>query len=201
MSEYDRWQTRFSAEHYVFGEAPNAFLKASAGMIPPGGRVLSVADGEGRNGVWLAEQGHSVLAQDFSPVAQGKAQALADKRGVSLEFELSDITARTWTTGHYDAVVGIFFQFLGPEERAKVFEGIRRTLRPGGVLLIEGYRPKQLDYGTGGPKVLENLYTAELLEEAFGDFSEWKITCHDAEMDEGPGHSGRSALVDFVGIK
>lgn len=198
MSEFERWEGRFAAEHYVFGTEPNAFLSRTAGRIPPGAKVLCIADGEGRNGVWLAEQGFDVTAQDFSPAAQAKSRRLAAERGVSLTWELSDILARDWEPDAYDVVVGIFFQFVGPAERAAVFDGIARTVRPGGLVLIEGYAPKQLDYGTGGPKRIENLYTEDLLREAFAAFTEVGVTAYDAEINEGPGHSGMSALVDLV---
>lgn len=201
MSDFDRWESRFAAEHYVFGTEPNAFLARAASRIPPGSRVLSLADGEGRNGVWLAEQGHNVLAQDFSPAAQAKARRLAAERGVALEWELSDITEREWITEAFDAVVGIFFQFLSPGERAAVFDGIALTVRPGGLVLIEGYGPGQLDYCTGGPKSPENLYTEALLREAFADFSSLETAAYDAAIEEGPGHSGMSALVDLIAQK
>lgn len=198
MSELERWESRFAAEHYVFGTEPNAFLRAQSALIAPGARVLSIADGEGRNGVWLAEQGFDVTAQDFSPRAQQKARALAVQRGVSLRFEMSDLTARVWEDAEYDAVVGIFFQFLGPQARADVFRGMARALRKGGLLLIEGYGLRQLEFGTGGPKVLENLYTEALLREAFADFTDVRTWSHETAIDEGPGHSGMSALVDLV---
>lgn len=198
MSDLARWESRFAAEHYVFGTAPNAFLARNAARIAPDARVLSLADGEGRNGVWLAEQGFRVTAQDFSPMGQAKARALAADRGAALEWELSDIRTRGWAPDAFDAVVGIFFQFLSPPERSAVFEGIGKTVRPGGLVLIEGYGPKQLDYGTGGPKALQNLYTEELLRAAFADFSDVQVTAYDAEISEGPGHSGMSALVDLV---
>ena len=198
MSDLDRWESRFAVDHYVFGVEPNAFLVRNAHRIRPGGRVLSIADGEGRNGVWLASRGLDVVAQDFSPTAQSKARRLAEARGQTLTFEQSDLLNRDWTPEAFDAVVGIFFQFLSPRERDAVFAGIARTVRPGGVVLIEGYGPKQLDYGTGGPKTLEDLYTEEMLRHAFADFAEVEVRAYDEPIDEGPGHSGMSALVDLV---
>lgn len=198
MSDFDRWQSRFAATDYVFGTKPNAFLKAEAHRLKPGMKVLCIADGEARNGVFLAEQGMQVTSQDFSPNAQTKARALAEKRGVTLNFVLADITEYDWPDGTYDAVVGIFFQFLAPDARDDVFRGIRRAVRPGGLILIEGYTPNQLDYGTGGPKQRENLYTEALLQEAFGDLNAREIRAYDSEVQEGAGHSGMSALVDLV---
>jgi 2-polyprenyl-3-methyl-5-hydroxy-6-metoxy-1,4-benzoquinol methylase len=93
MSELQRWETRFSPPGYVFGKEPNAFLKSQAHRFRPGQTALAVADGEGRNGVWLAEQGLDVLAVDFSTTALAKAHALAQERGVRLRTEVADLTA------------------------------------------------------------------------------------------------------------
>ena len=201
MSEFDRWEGRFAAEEYVFGTAANHFLSQQAKHLVPGAKVISIADGEGRNGVWLAEQGLQVTAQDFSPTAQNKARKLAQTRGVDLTFELSDLTKRRWEPDTYDVVVGIFFQFLSPVDRATAFRGICDTLKPGGLLLIEGYGPKQLEYGTGGPKILENLYTEDMLREAFDVFTDLSVIAYDEEVSEGAGHHGLSALVDVIGRK
>jgi len=201
MSEFDRWEGRFAAEEYVFGTAANHFLSQQAKHLVAGAKAISIADGEGRNGVWLAEQGLQVTAQDFSPTAQNKARKLAQTRGVDLTFELSDLTKRRWEPDTYDVVVGIFFQFLSPVDRATVFRGICDTLKPGGLLLIEGYGPKQLEYGTGGPKILENLYTEDMLREAFDVFTDLSVIAYDEEVSEGAGHHGLSALVDVIGRK
>ena len=101
MAELERWETRFSPPGYVFGKEPNAFLKAQAHRLRPGQTALSVADGEGRNGVWLAEQGLDVLAIDFSPIALAKARALAQERGVALRTEVADVTTWRWPEAAY----------------------------------------------------------------------------------------------------
>lgn len=202
MSELERWEGRFSAPGYLFGTEPNAFLARQADKLKPGMTVLSVADGDGRNGVWLAQQGLDVHTVDFSPIALAKAEALAAERGVTIRTEQADLLAGwDWPAEAYDVIVGIFFQFAPPPQRASIFNGIRQALKPGGLLLIEGYGPKQLEYGTGGPKKLDQLYTKELLQEFFGDFKELAIEEYDAEVDEGEGHVGMSALVDLVGRK
>lgn len=201
MEEFQRWEARFAGEDYVFGTEPNGFLASCRGLLPAKGRALAIADGEGRNGVFLAGCGLEVLSVDFSPTAQGKARALAARRGVTLETLTANILAWDWPEAGFDVVAAIFFQFAGPEERAEIFAGIRRALRPGGLLILEGYRPEQLAYGTGGPKRLENLYTRALLEEAFGDFDGVVITEHDSVVEEGQGHKGLSALIDLVGRK
>ena len=201
MSDLERWESRFSQEGYLFGTAPNAFLKAQAHHLRPGLDVLSVADGDGRNGVWLAEQGLNVHSVDFSPTAIKKAEALAMARDVAIRAERADLFTWAWPAAAYDVVVAIFFQFAPPAERKRMFESMKQALRAGGLLLLEGYGPKQLEYGTGGPKQLDYLYTRALLEEAFGDFSSIEIDEYETELDEGARHKGMSALIDFIGRK
>lgn len=197
----DLWNNRFAGETYVFGEEPNAFLARQQARLPRSGRALAVADGEGRNGVWLAQQGLSVHSIDGSSVAQDKAGRLATARGVALELELADLSDWSWPEATYDVVAAIFIQFAGRELRAAMFDGMKRCLKPGGLLLIEGYRPEQIAYGTGGPRVVENLYTEAMLAEAFAEFEILELAAYDAEIQEGPGHSGMSALVDLVARK
>ena len=201
MSEFERWEARFSGPEYHFGTEPNAFLKSKAHLLKRGQKALSIADGEGRNGVFLAEQGLDVLTMDFSPKALAKAQALAKTRGVTIRTELADLDTWTWPVEEFDVAAAIFFQFCAPPLRARVFASIKRALKPGGLLLMEGYTPKQRQYKTGGPSEVENLYTRALLEESFSDFSKIEIAEYDAEIHEGPGHGGMSALIDLVGWK
>jgi SAM-dependent methyltransferase len=200
-AEFERWEKRFAAPEYVFGTEPNAFLKSQASVLPKTGKALAIADGEGRNGVWLAEQGLDVLSVDFSPTAQAKAQELARRRGVALRTLQADIIAWDWPSAEFDVVAAIFFQFATPPERARIFAGIRKALKPGGLLLLEGYGPKQLEYKTGGPSELENLYTEELLRVEFAGFSEIAIEAHDSMISEGTRHVGMAALIDLVARK
>jgi SAM-dependent methyltransferase len=201
MSEFERWEARFAAPGYHFGTEPNAFLRSKAGLLKRGQKALSIADGEGRNGVFLAEQGLDVLTMDFSPTALAKARALAKDRGVTIRTEQADLDTWQWPAGAFDVVVAIFFQFCAPPLRTRVFDNIKRALKPGGLLLMEGYTPKQRQYKTGGPSEVENLYTRELLEKSFADFANIEIAEYDAEIHEGPGHGGMSALIDLVGRK
>jgi SAM-dependent methyltransferase len=201
MGEYDRWQGRYAAPEYIFGEAPNAFLAAQRHLLPASGKALAIADGEGRNGVWLAEQGLQVLSIDFAPNGQAKAQALADKRGVSIELALADVHEWPYPEAAYDVVVEIFTQFSDPQQRAKKWAGMRKALKPGGLLLLEGYTPKQLEYGTGGPKQLDHLYTREMLEADFGGFAKIEIRQYETMMSEGGAHAGMGAVIDLIGWK
>ena len=141
MSNLDFWNSRYAeADGHLFGEAPNAFLARNAGRLQPGWQALAVADGDGRNGVFLAEKGLRVRSSDFSPVAQEKARRLAAARGVTVNFELADLSRYAWPREAYDVVVAIFFQFLAPAARTVAFRGIVETLRPGGTFLGKAFR-------------------------------------------------------------
>jgi SAM-dependent methyltransferase len=192
------WNQRFAGEHYHFGTAPNAWLTTQAAALPARAKVLCVADGEGRNSVWLAEQGHAVQAFDISPTGVAKARALAASRGVDVAYDVADVDSFAWPLGQVDAVVAIFVQFADPALRARLFAHMVASLRPGGVLLLQGYTPKQLDYRTGGPPLLSHLYTAALLRESLGALEIVSLDEYEAEVQEGVGHSGRSALVGLV---
>ena len=197
-AEYERWEGRFAVADYIFGTAPNYFLVSCKPSLPRSGKALAIADGEGRNGVWLAEQGLDVVSVDFSPAAQRKAKVLARERGVRVTLEQADAHSWTYPPSTFDVVVEIFTQFSSPPERAMKWAGMRKTLKPGGLLIIQGYRPKQLEYATGGPKQIENLYTRAMLEEAFHDFDDIHITEEDVEMHEGTAHAGLSAVINFT---
>lgn len=195
------WDEKFAAEGYLFGEGPNAFLARQADRLKPYRNALAIADGEGRNGVWLAAQGLDVTSMDASSVGLAKAEALAARRGVTLTTQLVDIAVYDWPEGGFDVVVGIFFQFAPPDLRDAIFAGMIRALRPGGLLLLEGYTPRQLQFGTGGPKQLNQLYTADLLREKFAALEILELSEYEAELEEGTRHRGSSALVDLVATK
>lgn len=192
------WDQRYDRPDYVFGTEANAFLTSCAALLTPGQSALCVADGEGRNSVWLAAQGLTVTAFDASEVGLAKARRFAAERGVSVDYHHSSIEAWDWGEGRYDVVVAIFIQFAPPALRDRIFEGMRSSVKPGGLILLQGYRPEQIAYGTGGPRQVENLYTAALLHDAFADFEILRLSEHDSEMHEGSGHAGMSALVDLV---
>ncbi len=194
------WDERYAGDAYLFGTAPNVFLTRQKDRLPAQGTVLALADGEGRNGVWLAEQGLDVLAVDGSEVALAKSRRLAAERGVDMRHEHADLAAWEFGCERFDAIVAIFIQFAAPAFRAQLFAGMQRALKPGGALLLEGYRPEQLAYGTGGPPDAENMYTESILREAFADMQIELLESYDAELHEGR-HEGMSALIDLVARK
>lgn len=201
------WSGRYAAagDDYLFGTAPNKFLKSQGQRLRRGLRALSVADGEGRNSVWLAEEGLTVTAVEVSPVALHKAKRLATARHATVDFVLADILNWTWPADGYDVVVGIFIQFAAPAERRLLFARLQAALNPGGLLLLHGYTPKQLEYRTGGPSAVENLYTEKLLRDAFAGMEILELREYEDTLEEGSGgqrgHWGRSALIDLVARK
>jgi SAM-dependent methyltransferase len=195
------WNERYAREDFFYGIEPNRFLAGQADRLRPGMRALVPGDGEGRNGVWLASQGLDVLSVDISPVGLGKAEKLARQRGVRLATECADLCTWEWPSARFDLIAAIFIQFADPACRARLFAGIGRALKPDGLLILQGYTPRQLEYGTGGPPCAENMYTADMLRTAFAGFDIRHLREHDGEIREGIGHSGISALVDMVAAK
>jgi SAM-dependent methyltransferase len=193
------WQASFAGPDYRYGRTPNRFLAACRPLFPPHGRALAIADGEGRNGVFLAGCGLDVVSVDFSSNAQAKARRLAADHGVTIDFRLADILDWDWPEAEYDLVAAICIQFATPPERDRIFAGLKRALRPGGLLILTGYRPEQIALATGGPKETDKCYTSELLETAFADLAELEIREWDGVVDEGTHHRGPSALIDLHG--
>ena len=195
------WDQRYSDPDFVFGTEPNAYLADQAGLLRPGKKALAVATGEGRNSVWLARQGLSVDAFDISPVGVNKARRLARDSGVDVAYHVSGCDDWPWQAQAYDYVVAIFVQFADPEMRDRLFASMVQTLKPGGVLVLQGYTPRQLEYKTGGPGLLEHLYTEDMLNAAFAGLRILDMRSYDALLNEGSRHSGMSALIGMVAQK
>jgi SAM-dependent methyltransferase len=192
------WNQRYDGEDYVFGTEPNAYLRDRAAHWRPGSRLLCVADGEGRNSVWLAAQGMLVDAFDISEVGVAKARKLAAETGVSVEFSVSDCDAWPWPIEKYDGVVAIFVQFADPTVREHLFANVIRSLKVGGILVLLGYSPKQLEYKTGGPSQLSHLYSEDMLRAAFASTEILELRAFETDLAEGTRHCGQSALIGLV---
>ncbi len=197
----ETWDKRFSTDDYIFGTEPNAWLATHADLLQPGMRVLAVADGEGRNSVWVAKRGLTVDAFDLSPVGVDKAKKLAQQTGVQVNFQVCGVEDFAWKVGEYDAVVAIFIQFADPDTRAKLFKQMKSALKPDGLILLQGYTPKQLEYKTGGPPNADHLYTESLMQDAFGDLDIVELRSYEEVLNEGTQHSGQSALMGLVARK
>ena len=192
------WDQRFSIDDYLFGTEPaQALVKLEPYLIPQG-ETLVIADGEGRNSVYLASKGFKVTASDYSTVANSKARALADRRHVEVDYQVEDLFDIDWAAKEYDNIVGVFFQFVPPERIKQVLTGLRTATKKGGTLLIHGYTPKQVEFATGGPKDAAHMYTKELLEGVFDDVEILVNDEYQMQLTEGSGHHGQSALIDFV---
>jgi len=192
------WNKRFGTEAYLFGTEPNIWLREQAGVWSPGQRVLCVADGEGRNSVWLARRGLQVDAFDISEIGVAKARRLAAEQGATVHFQVADCDTFDWPADAYDGVAAIFIQFADPALRARLFARMQQCLKPGGTLVLQGYTPRQLEYRTGGPPLASHLYTEALLREAFAAMDIVTLRDYEADVAEGSGHLGRSALIGMV---
>ena len=196
------WEDRFKAsDDYVFGKAPAQFLTDHAIYLTPGASALSVADGEGRNSVFMAERGLDVTALEFAPTAIARAKALAAEKGVSVDFQHANVLTRKWEVDTFDRTVGIFIQFTGPEGRRTLFDGMKQATKPGGLVMLHGYTPEQIAHGTGGPSDPANMYTETLLQEAFAGWEILTCRAYERNVQEGRGHSGLSALIDLIARK
>lgn len=194
------WDERFAGDEYRYGTRPNDFLHAQMGELPAGGRVLSLGEGEGRNSVYLAEQGFSVTAVDGSRVGLAKADQLAKARGVEVAFVHADLNDYTLQPGHWDAIVNLYCH-LPPDLRERVNAKVVAGLRPGGVCIIEGFTPDQLQYDTGGPRNPDMLWSADLLEQELSGLEFEILREVRRPVVEGVGHSGMAAVVQVLARK
>ena len=190
------WDQRYANDGYFYGTQPNDFLRAEVGRLPRG-EILCIGDGEGRNGVWLAEQGFTVTSVDLSPVGLQKAEGLARQRGVTLRTVCADLAVFDFGQQRWHGVVSIFCH-LPSALRRDVATRIARGLRLGGAVLVEAYTPAQLAHGTGGPKDADMLPTSAVLRAEFAGLQVEFDREQERDVHEGQGHRGRSAVVQFV---
>lgn len=195
------WDERFDQDAYVYGTEPNDFLRAFAGRLPPPpARILSLAEGEGRNAVHLATLGHEVTGVDSSVVGLAKARKLAAQKGVSIETVHSKLEDYTIAPAAWDAVISIFCH-LPPAQRRTIHRRVVEGLRPGGMVLLEAYTPEQLRHRTGGPPHRELLYTAEMLRKDFEGLEFLHLEEVERDVTEGLLHRGLAAVVQLLGRK
>jgi SAM-dependent methyltransferase len=194
------WNDRYSSAAFAYGTAPNDFLAAQAGQLPPRGKILCLAEGEGRNAVWLAERGFRVTAVDASNVGLKKAQRLAAERGVTIATVCADLADFDIAAYAWDGIVSIFCH-LPPALRATVHRACVAGLAPGGVLLLEGYTPRQLGRGTGGPQHLDMLMEPDDLRRELIGLELVQLQELERDVVEGNCHTGRGAVVQLVAVK
>jgi SAM-dependent methyltransferase len=193
------WDERYGRPEYAYGTEPNDFLRAEAGRIPRG-RVLCLAEGEGRNAVHLAGLGHEVTAVDLSIEGLRKARELARERGVSIAVEQADLATYVPAQAAYEGVVTIFGHLPAPV-RERLYGTIASSLVPGGVFVLEAYRPEQLAFGTGGPRDRALLASLDELRAELVGLDLVVAREVEREIHEGALHDGRSATVQIVGVR
>jgi trans-aconitate methyltransferase len=191
------WDQNFSAPGYKYGTTPNAFLVDQAARLQAPSDVLLPGDGEGRNGVWLAQQGHRVTALDSSRVGLDKAHALAQERGVRIATVLADLADWTPEPDSVDALVLIYLH-LPPSMRAAAHQRLMNALRPRGLLIVEAFHPEQLKHSSGGPKDAAMLYTLDTLRQDFAGLQELLAYEGLTTLNEGPGHQGLAHVTRWV---
>ena len=193
------WDQRYSDPTYAYGKQPNDFLVQEFGQLVAG-KVLCLAEGEGRNAVWLAEQGMQVTAVDASAVGLEKARKLAAERAVSITTVHADLSDFAIGCEQWDSIVSIFAH-LPPALRANVHQRCVQGLKPGGVLLLEAYTPRQLEFKTGGPPVADMMMDEQsLMQELQGLDILW-LREKEREIHEGEYHTGMGAVVQLLARK
>ena len=196
------WNERFDKAEFIFGKEPNEYLvEQTQKYLKPKDKVLCIADGEGRNGVWLAKQGIQVIGFDASDIALSKAKQFAKENQVEVKYSFSDTDSFDWQENTYDAVIGIFIQFADPAMRERIFQKSYETLKQGGIFILQGYTPKQLEYKTGGPSLIDHLYTEEMIRDLAKDFEILELSVYEKELSEGARHTGMSALLGLTAKK
>jgi cyclopropane fatty-acyl-phospholipid synthase-like methyltransferase len=191
------WDERFAEAEPVYGEVANRYLRAQAHRLKPGMKVLVPADGYGRNGIWLAQQGLQVHTVDLSPVGVERARKAAAAADVNIKIEVADLATWNWPVNEYDAVVSIFFH-MPPAVRGKIHASMLTALKPGGIVILEAFTPAQLKYTSGGPKQVDLLYSAELLQKDFAGAEAVLLEEKVTPLEEGRMHSGPGAVLQAI---
>ncbi len=193
------WEDRYGTDGFIYGTEPNDFLAASVGAVPIGD-VLCLADGEGRNGVYLAGLGHRVTSVDLAEAGMAKAAALATERGVDLTTVVADLADYDLGENRWDLIVSIFAH-MPPPIRARVHAAIATSLRPSGLFVLEAYTPDQVGRGTGGPPVPELTMTLEGVQQELDGMTVQSGRETVRSVVEGPGHNGDGAVVQLVAVR
>lgn len=196
------WDERYSSEAYQYGTEANDFLQQSVHHLPQSGerKILCLGEGEGRNAVFLAEQGFDVTAVDASEVGLHKAQALAESRGVRMTTQVADLADYDLGTNRWDGIISIFCHL--PEAlRLNLHQKVVQALKPQGVFILEAYRPEQLQFATGGPPQVELMMTLAGLKEELAELEHRHLCELEREVKEGVLHNGMAAVVQLIAAK
>ena len=197
MSAQQFWDQRYAGEQLVYGDLPNDFLVEQEYKLAAGGNILCLAEGEGRNAVYLARRGFNVTAVDISAVALKKAEKLAQEHQVNLNLVQADLASFDLGQQQWHGIVAIFMH-LPPPLRQRIFAKIATALKPAGIFIGEFYRPEQLAYGTGGPKDISMLYSSSLLASELSGLQIPYLMTTERHVLEGVGHNGLAAVCQVM---
>ncbi|MFD2784692.1 class I SAM-dependent methyltransferase [Hymenobacter rubripertinctus] len=193
----DFWDARYESETYAYGTEPNAYFRRQLAALPPG-RLLLLAEGEGRNAVYAARQGWQVTAVDFSDEGRAKTQRLAATQGVRVDYQVADLTDLAWQRpGYYDAI-GLIYAHLPPDDRQAVHAAAAASLAPGGHLILEAFNPRQLGLASGGPREAELLYEPAQLATDFASLALLENQEATVVLREGTFHAGPAQVVRLL---
>lgn len=198
------WDKRYSVSEYVYGEEPNSYLKEQLKTIPIGS-ILFVGEGEGRNGVYAAKQGWKVSAFDISVEGKRKAERLARKHNVEIDYQVGELHEQNYKNGQFD-VIALIFTHFPITSRAAIHKELNYYLRPGGTIIMEVFSKKQINYQVegdsgGGPKNIDMLYTLEDIQSDFKNYEIIELEEIEKRLREGDYHNGLSCVIQFVGLK
>lgn len=194
------WNERFQGEEYVYGTEPNAFVVDMQSRLSLTGQTLAIAEGEGRNAVYLAEQGHDVTVWDYAEAGLNKANKLAKEKGVKIAARLQDLEDAAWTPDQWDQIVCIFGHF--PKAlRLRTLRGVKEAVKPGGYFITEVYSMNQIPYQSGGPQEMDMLYAPEDFLRSFADWRIIHFFMGEVHRSEGALHQGLSHVIQFAGQK
>lgn len=203
----EAWNSRYAVNEYVYGEKPNSYFKYAIDTICPSGRILLPAEGEGRNAIYAAQKGLEVVAFDQSEKAKEKAEKLAKKSGVKIDYRVGEFSNLPFVgeKEKFDAAALIFAHF-SPNSRSEYHRLIGNLIKPGGIIIVEGFSTKHIEYqninpNIGGPRNREMLYTQEMIHNDFSDFTPIELLETEVELSEGIGHNGIGKVVRFIGRK
>ncbi len=197
--ENTMWNQRYSSESYAYGIEPNTFLTQMSDKLTSG-KVLCLGEGEGRNAVWLAEQGFDVTAVDLSEIGLAKAKRLAKSRGVNITTVHQDLAEFDIGVEKWDAIISIFCH-LPPALRTDVHHRCKTGLRQDGIMLLEAYTPLQLKYKTGGPPTVDMMMDVKTLSDDFSGMQFLHLQERVREVNEGEFHNGTGAVVQMLANK
>lgn len=193
----NHWHERFQTEAYVYGKEANAFIKEFSHHLPPSSNIAAYAEGEGRNAVYLGKLGHNLTVYDYAQSGLEKAKRLAQEENIQVQTRLVDLMKEPLPTQQFDAAIMVFGHFK-KEDQYFVLNKIVKSIKPGGIFMVEVYSEKQLEYGTGGPKKLEMLYNQEEFLEWCQQFSIIHYYAGEATRNEGSLHNGKCHILQAI---